>query len=427
VASPARTLWVLSIAVFLVMTGISIVSPVLPLYAESFGVSAFLIGLLVGALPAARVVLDLPSGILGDRFGNRRMMTTGLGIVAGTSFLAVIPAFLQPGVVPYAILLAIRVCEGIGSAFYVTSSLASLARSAPADRRGAHMSVYVSALLTGQVVGPVIGGGAAAVGGLSAPFVVYGGLALVGLLLIALFLPATAEVAEARRIDWTAVRRLLGDRDFVIVNVGTMAAFFIRAGLINTVLPFHTAHVLGIPLDTAAHQAQVAGYTGLLITTVALASLATMWPAGRWSDRRGRKGPFVASLVLIGVTAPFIYLARDWWTLVAVMVLYGLFLGLHGPLASWASDLIAPAQMGTGMGLYRTIGDLGFLLGPLAMGAALSVVASDTDVTMWPFLLAGAWMAASGLLLLLARDPVGQRLRAGRAGGSVAAPVHLQK
>jgi len=412
-----RTLAVLSAVVFLVMTGISIVVPVVPLMGKSFGVSEFLIGVLVGSLAGARVFLDLPSGVLGDRFGNRRMMMTGLGIVAVTSLLAVIPGRMEPGIVPYVLLVLIRISEGVGSAFYVTSSLAALARSAPQGRRGSHMSVYVSALLTGQIVGPVIGGGAAAVGGLTAPFVVYGLLALGGLAMIATYLPrATASAtAVVRGIDWKGARAILANRSFLLVNLGTMAAFFIRAGIISTVLPFHTAHILGIPLDSPENHAKVAGFTGLLITTIALASLVTMWPAGRWSDRRGRKAPFVVSLVLAGLTAPFIYAAQDWWTLVAVMVVYGFVLGLHGPLASWSSDLVPAQQMGVGMGLYRTISDLGFLLGPLVMGAVLQLVASDTDVTVWPFLIAGSYLVATGLLLLAADDPVGRRLRAERA------------
>jgi len=419
-----RTLWVLSLVVFFVMTGISIVIPVLPIYGESFGVSEFLVGLLVGGLPAARVVLDLPSGVLGDRFGNRRMMRTGLGIIAFTSFLAVIPGWLTPGLLPYAILVTIRVTEGIGSAFYVTSSLAALARSAPADRRGAHMSVYVSALLTGQVLGPVVGGASAAVGGLTAPFVAYGMLAVVGLVLIHTLLPPTVAVnAGARRIDWSAARTLMTSRAFLIVNFGTLAAFFIRAGLINTVLPFHTANVLGVDLRTSAGQAQAAGLTGLLITATALTSLATMWPAGRWSDRRGRKGPFVVSLLLMGFTAPLIYLAKEWWTLVAVMAAYGLALGLHGPLASWASDLIPPHQMGTGMGLYRTIGDLGFLLGPLTMGAVLDFASVPGDVTVWPFVIAGGFLVVAGFTLLFADDPVGRKLRTERLAAVSVTPV----
>src|SRR3972149_5073083 len=135
-----RTVAVLSGTVVLVMIGISIISPALPQYGLALGATPFLAGVLVGALPTARVLLDLPSGALGDRFGRRRMMIVGLGIIALTSAAAVPPC-------DYAVLLSVRFAEGVGSAFYVTSSLAALAKRVPPERRGRYMGLYVKGLL----------------------------------------------------------------------------------------------------------------------------------------------------------------------------------------------------------------------------------------------------------------------------------------
>src|SRR5512136_1365093 len=85
-----RTVLVLSSVVFLVMLGVSIILPVLPLYAESLGADVFLAGVLVGALPAARVFVDLPAGALGDRFGNPQMMRYGLVLIVVSSFGAAV-------------------------------------------------------------------------------------------------------------------------------------------------------------------------------------------------------------------------------------------------------------------------------------------------------------------------------------------------
>src|SRR5512137_767215 len=103
-----RTVLVLSAVVFLVMLGLAIILPVLPLYAEYLGADVFLAGVLVGALPAARVFIDLPAGSLGDRYGNPRMMRFGLILIAVSSFAAAI-AF------NYVMLLLVRVLEGVGS------------------------------------------------------------------------------------------------------------------------------------------------------------------------------------------------------------------------------------------------------------------------------------------------------------------------
>lgn len=395
-----RTVSVLSGTVFLVMIGISIITPALPQYATELGASAFLVGVLVGALPATRVLLDLPSGAFGDRFGNRFMMRLGLGIIATTSLLAYV-AF------DYWVLLAVRAAEGIGSAFYVTSSLAALAKHVPAERRGRYMGIYVNALLIGQVIGPVIGGVVVLWWGLRAPFGVYSGLALVGMLLITVgFRPTPRAEGPSARVDIVAVRRLLRDRSYILVNIGTMGTFFIRSGLITTVIP------LFIYYNWTGDRTTAATFTGVLITTNALASLFTLYPSGWIADRVGRKIPFVTSLVLAAIVSPFLFFTTDLGTAIPIMFVYGLVLGLHGPLAAWATDLTPPEIMGTSMGLYRTLGDLGFLLGPVLLGAILQLTMVNNRVTIAPFLFASGWVMVSGLALLLARDPVGERQRA---------------
>ncbi len=394
-----RTVAVLSGTVFLVMIGIAIIIPALPQYGLHLGATAFLAGVLVGALPTARVFLDLPAGALGDRFGNRRMMMAGLALIAITSAIAVV-AF------NYWVLLAVRVAEGIGSAFYVTSSLAALAKAAPPERRGRYMGLYVNALLIGQIVGPVIGGIVVLAWGIRSPFAVYALLACVGMMLITFGFEPEPGRTTGGRVDMAAVRRLLSDRSYVLVNVGTMGAFFLRAGLISTVIPLFIHFNWGVSATLAIT------FTGVLITTNAFATLLTLYPSGLIADRVGRKLPFVTSLVLAGIISPFIFFTRDLPSAIPIMFVYGLVLGLHGPLAAWTTDLTPREVMGTSMGLYRTLGDLGFLLGPVLLAAILELTMVAGRVTIYPFMVAAAFVTIAGLLMLLARDPVGEQRRA---------------
>jgi len=398
-----RTVAVLSGTVFLVMIGISIINPAVPQYGRYLGASAFLAGALVGALPAARVFMDLPAGAWGDRLGNVRTMRLGLAIIALTSAFAV-HAF------NYWVLLAVRVAEGVGGAFYVTSSLAILAKTVPPGMRGRYMGLYVNALLVGQILGPVVGGAVVLAWGIRAPFAAYALCASLGMLLVSFGLPAgTAAVTGGGRIDRRAVKRLLKDRSYILVNVGTMGAFFARAGLVSTVIP------LFIALNWGATFEQAAAYAGVLLTTTAVAALITQWPSGLWADRRGRKVPFVASLLLAGLVAPFLFFARDLTSAIPVMFAYGLVLGVHGPLASWTTDLTPPEIMGTSMGLYRTLGDIGFLMGPVLLSAVLELTLDAAGrVTIVPFLVATAWLLVAGSAMMFARDPVGEKRRAAR-------------
>lgn len=404
-----RTVLVLSSVVFLVMLGIAIILPVLPLYATALGADVFLAGVLVGALPAARVFLDLPAGTLGDRYGNPRMMRYGLAIIAVSSFAAAISF-------SYWMLLLVRILEGVGSALYVTSSLATLAKTVPMEKRGRYMGIYVNMLLVGQVVGPVVGGAVSIQWGLRAPFAAYGIAAVAGLVLLVLTLPQKEGRVEAR-IEWRVAGRLLRDRSFFTVNLGSLAAFFMRGGIIATVLPFFIA------LNWGLNPEQTVATAGLLVTVMALASMATVYPSGWLADRYGRKPTFVTSLVLMGLVIPFVFFTVDLTSAIPVMVVFGLVLGLHGPLASWATDLAPEDSMGTAMGLYRTIGDAGYFAGSVLLGGLIGLTMTPGgQMSYVPFLLAAVWMVVSGLLLLTARDPSGDRARARAKAKAVESP-----
>jgi MFS family permease len=155
-------------------------------------------------------------------------------------------------------------------------------------------------------------------------------------------------------------------------------------------------------------------FIGLLLTFAAAAGLVTMLISGRIADRRGRKGPLMASLLLTGLVIPFIFLAPGLTALSLTMVLYGLALGFHGPIAAWAADLAPEGRMGIAMGVYRSVADLGWVVGPLLLGY-LAEVSTPLESSIGPFLAASLWVVIFGLLLLPARDPVAQ--------GRVAAPV----
>jgi MFS family permease len=401
-ASIRRTVAVLSGTVFLVMIGISIINPDIPQYGRVLGATPFMAGALVGALPAARVLLDLPAGSWGDRFGNVRMMRLGLGIIALTSAIAV-HAF------NYWVLFAVRMAEGVGGAFYVTSSLATLAKQVPPQMRGRYMGLYVNALLLGQITGPVIGGAVVLAWGIRAPFAAYSVLACAGMLLVTFGLEPGVVGATGGRVDFRAVRRLLADRSYVLVNFGTMGAFFARAGIVSTAIP------LFIALNWGASPEQAVAFAGVLLTTTAVAAMITQWPSGLFADRRGRKAPFVLSLILAGLVAPFLFFAKDLTSAIPIVFAYGLVLGIHGPLASWTTDLTPPEIMGTSMGLYRTIGDLGFLLGPLIIAAVIQLTLDPAGrMTIWPFVVAAVWLVLAGVAMAFARDPVGEKMQEAR-------------
>ncbi|MEX2032187.1 MAG: MFS transporter, partial [Dehalococcoidia bacterium] len=70
-------LMMISISTVLVMAGQGVISPVLPLFAEELGVGAAMIGLTFSSFALARLILNVPLGILSDRYGRRVLLVSG--------------------------------------------------------------------------------------------------------------------------------------------------------------------------------------------------------------------------------------------------------------------------------------------------------------------------------------------------------------
>ena len=113
-------LLMISISTVLVMAGQGVISPILPLFAKEFGVGAAAVGLTLSSFALARLILNVPLGLLSDRYGRRMLLVsgpivTGIGMV-GSGFSQNIEQ-----------LLLWRFIAGAGSALYMTGAMIYLA------------------------------------------------------------------------------------------------------------------------------------------------------------------------------------------------------------------------------------------------------------------------------------------------------------
>ncbi|MCK4444501.1 MAG: MFS transporter [Thermoplasmata archaeon] len=128
---------VLSAIIFLVMMGVTIISPILPRYGEELGATVPMVGFLVAGFAIARVFLSLPAGIFGDRVGYKTTMSIGLIIISLSSLIAYYALEIDRAYdFGYPILLTARALEGAGSAFYATMSTSYLAKNTSIEHRG---------------------------------------------------------------------------------------------------------------------------------------------------------------------------------------------------------------------------------------------------------------------------------------------------
>jgi DHA1 family multidrug resistance protein-like MFS transporter len=382
----------LSLVSGFVILGISIISPVLPQYALSFSIPVALVGWAISAFALARLVMDIPAGFLADRFGRKRNMIFGLVLIVLSSIAA--------GTANnYAWLISARIVAGIGSALYVTSATTWVAQVTAGESRGRYMSLYSGLIFAGTAFGPTIGGYTAAHFGLRAPFFAYAVFGLAGLI-ATLPLKETADSSQATqsKMSMKDVLSVLSNGPFMLVNCTVLALFFLRAGVRSTLVPLYTSLNLGLSEERI----------GILLTVAAIVTAACTFPSGWLSDRVGRKRPIMACLFLSAISVLLVSLQHSFAGLTGVMAFYGLATGLQGSIAAWPADVAPKDRLGTSMGVYRVMGDIGMVLGPITVTYIAGSISQST-VTLTPFLVPAVLCFVVGVLMIWAKDPAAKK------------------
>ena len=359
---PHERVFAISISTALVMTGQGMAGPVLPVFAREFGVSLAAVGLTVSAFGLARLLLNVPLGSFADRHGRRSLLIGGPLVLA----VSMIGAGLSGGIVSLGLW---RFVSGAGSAMYMTGALVYLTDISTPANRGRLIGTNQGALLFGQAIGPGLGGLIADQFGIRAPFFVIAGAGLLAALYGMLRLeetrpertPHTDQAAPGARSRW---REILGSRVFLAVALVNFAIFFTRSSSNNTMMPLKGVGDFGLSLAEM----------GLIMTGIALINLALLPVAATLSDRRGRIKAIAPSLLGMAIALLVIGASVDVsWFVVGAGIL-AVSTAMSGPApAAFAADHAREDIRGLSLGIFRTAGDLGLLVGPPLLGLIADV------------------------------------------------------
>ncbi|WP_116138633.1 MFS transporter [Trinickia diaoshuihuensis] len=180
----ARVLATVSVAFVVTQLDVTIVNIALPNIGSQLQAPVSVLQWIVDAYTLAFAVLMLSAGILGDRYGARRLFAAGLALFALAS--------LACGVAPNAAaLVAARAIQGISAAAMLPNSLALLNR---ACRHDPHLRARAVGLWTASgsisiAAGPVLGGILIATWGWRSIFLVNVPICLAGLVATFMWIP----------------------------------------------------------------------------------------------------------------------------------------------------------------------------------------------------------------------------------------------
>lgn len=385
-----RELALLGTADLLDVMSVSIIVPLLPLYAQDLGAGFVLIGVIFTAETFAKAVFSTPFGYLSDRLDRRVWIVLGMVLSA----LTVVALGLVKDPV---YLVGLRLIDGIGSAMRGPSTTAYIGDLFPEEERGKAMGAYYTVGSIGLAVGPSVGGGLAATLGYEAPFVVLGTGTLLAGIALALFLPAV-ESSDGDESDDDSSQSLVPSIPSRSTLKKAVSASFVALAVSGFLSQIGTGvfnPYIASLLENAVGGGT--GYTGLAWSFFGLGMLLFTPIGGTFADRFGRKPMLVAGYGAWAFISAGLAYASTWLAPLVLLFAGGAASALLGPALRPLIYEIAPdGYEGTVIGTYSSLTTSGFVLGPILGGYVIRA----TSVSIG-FVFVGAMYAVCAIGVLV--------------------------
>jgi len=321
---------------------IYLLNATLPLHVVGLGGSKTQVGLLFATSTTVSMILRPLVGGWVDRFGARRVMLPGVGVLLAT--LLLLPLAAAPAA--YVVLMA---GLGCGNGVLATAAGVLVAQASPAARRGEALSVYFLATALTFAAGPPLGLALYARAGIQSCFAAAVGLgAVIALLILILKAPALGA-APPQGFRWFSRRALPAAATVVCVNIGY-----------SSIYAFLPLYALASGLE---------GSLGWFYVLFAICIIAGRLTLRGLSDRVGRARVIVPAVSL--TTLSYLVLARPPQVpaLAAAAIMLGAGVAMFYPtLLALLVDRTPEVERGSAMGTLSGSFDLGSVLGSLLVG-----------------------------------------------------------
>ncbi len=338
--------------VFFDVVFFSAIAPLLPDYVSELGLSKAQAGVLSASYAAGTLVFSLPAGLVAARFGPRRTVISGLLLLGVAS---VVFGFAHD----FLLLDAARFTQGGAGALIWSGALTWLVSAYPAEQRGSIIGTALGTAVVGALVGPALGALAATIG--TEP--VFSGVLVVAIVL-SIFAARLPEFKVPEQQGLHAVAETIVSRP-VLLATAFVAIPSVMFGAVEVLVPLQISDLGG------SHTLIAGGFIAGAALEAVLAPLA-----GGYSDRVGRRIPFVVGLLVCALAMGAVAIGHAMGIVMAGLILTSLGGGIcFTPALTMLSEVAESSNLhqGYAAGLSNMAWATGQVIGGLAGGSAASV------------------------------------------------------
>ena len=329
----------------------------LPLYALQVLDSPAYAALVVGFRGLGILLFDVPAGMLVGRFGDKAVLLGGLITHAAVMIVRTVAS--AEWLVP---LLAIPLGGSMAAWFLGRQSF--ITESSPARERGRAIAVMAGINRSGFLIGPLAGGFVANLYGYPVAFVAGAIFALVAAVIVLL---ATTN-RRSKKAPKETVLAVIGR------TLSSNRSFFATSGIVALSIQLMRAtQQLLVPLFGTFVGLDVAAI-GLIFSLCAALDMSLFYPVGIVMDRWGRKWTGVPSMLFFVLGLLLLPFAQGFYSLLGAGLVLAFANGLStGIVMIIGMDMAPPDQRAQFLGVWRLLGDLGTVTGPLLAGVLVNI------------------------------------------------------
>ena len=376
----SRPLFVLFVTILVNLIGFGIIIPLLPFYAETFGASPIVIGLLFASFSVAQLFAAPLLGEWSDRWGRRPILILSLvGTAVSFAMLAVAHSL--------AMLFAARIVDGL-SGGNITTARAYIADVSTEENRAKMYGFLGAAFGLGFILGPALGGAFSHIS-YTAPIWVAVGVTVVATVMAWLWLPETVHRAQAASGFSLKTITELFHRPYLRTLLAVDFIYWMSFAVYQTTFALFGARRFGFGVAETGYMLSAFGLLGVVVQGLLVHPFVT---------RFGERTTLAIGLGLTAIGWGGSAITYSLPVLVLLLIPGAIGIGLcNATLSALISHTAAPGEQGRVQGAAGALESVGRASGPVWGNGMLQAFGEGSAYSAAAALLVGAALTVSRL------------------------------